>query len=154
MKYQKQNIVVDQVDKKLHAFSILKDTTRPADGWVHAIRSGMRMSLRQLGERLSVTPQSVKELETREQQGSITLDALDKAGKALNMKLVYGFIPEAGSINEMIARRARQVATQVVMRTSIAMKLEGQENSAERIARAIDELTEELIREMPRYLWD
>jgi len=154
MVYQKQNIVIEQVDKKLHAFNILKDTQRPTDGWVHAIRSGMKMSLRQLGQRLDVTPQSVKELETREKQGTVTLEALDKAGKALNMRLVYGFIPEEGSINEMIAHQARRVATRVVKRTSMSMNLEGQENSPERIERAIDELTEELKREMPRYLWD
>ena len=154
MKDRKQTILIEQVDKKLHAFNLLKDAQRPPEGWVHAIRSGMKMSLRQLGQRLDVTPQSIKELETREKYGTVTLEALDKAGKALNMRLVYGFIPEEGSIHEMIANRARQVATQVVKRTSISMKLEGQENSAERIERAIDELTEELKREMPRYLWD
>ena len=154
MNYQKQNIIIEQVDKKLLAFDMLRDVKRPSDGWVHAIRSGMKMSLRQLGERLSVTPQSIKELETREKYGTATIDALDKAGKAMNMRLVYGFIPEEGSISEMIEQQARKVATQVVKRTSISMKLEGQENSAERIQRAIDELTEELKREMPRYLWD
>ena len=154
MLQQKQNLITEQVDKKLLAFDKVKDTTRPPEGWVHAIRSGMKMSLRQLGKRLDVTPQSIKELETREKRGTVTLDALDKAGKALNMRLVYGFIPVEGSIHEMIAHRAREVATQVVKRTSMTMKLEDQENSAERIERAIDELTEELKREMPRYLWD
>ena len=154
MKVKYNDLVIEQVDKKLHAFSVLKDVQRPPDGWVHAVRSGMKMSLRQLGNRLSVSPQSVKELEIREKSGNVTLDALDKAGKAMNMRLVYGFIPEDGSINEMITHRARAVATQVVKRTHMTMKLEGQENSEERIARAIDELTEELKREMPRYLWD
>ena len=154
MIFRKQTLVIEQVDNKLHAFNMLKDAKRPAEGWVHAIRSGMKMSLRQLGQRLDVTPQSIKDLETREKYGTVTLDALDKAGKALNMRLVYGFIPEGGSINEMIAHQARQVATQVVKRTSMTMNLEGQENSPERIERAINELTEELKREMPRYLWD
>jgi predicted DNA-binding mobile mystery protein A len=154
MKSQKQNLILEQVDRKLLAFNTLTDVMRPADGWLHAIRSGIKMSLRQLGEKLNVTPQSIKELETREKHGSVTIDALEKAGKALNMRLVYGFIPEDGSLNEMIEHQARRVATQIVKRTSAYMKLEGQENSEERIEKAIEELTEELKREMPRYLWD
>ncbi len=154
MNRRKHNLVIEQVDKKLHAFDMLREVQRPSDGWVHAIRSGMKMSLRQLGDRLHITAQSVKELEAREKQGTVSLDALEKAARAMNMRLVYGFVPEGGSIQEMIAQRAREVATQIVSRTSASMKLEGQENSADRIARAIDELAEELTREMPRYLWD
>ena len=149
-----RNLLTDQVNGKLLAFGKINGVTPPAEGWVHAIRSGMKMSLRQLGERLSVTPQSVKELETREKAGTVTLEALEKAGKALNMKLVYGFIPEDGSLNAMIEKRAREVATKIVMRSSMTMKLEDQEIAAEKIERAIDDLTEELKREMPRYLWD
>jgi predicted DNA-binding mobile mystery protein A len=154
MKSQKQNIMIEQVDKKLLAFNALTDVMRPAEGWLHTIRYGIKMSLRQLGEKLNVSPQSVKELETREKYGSVTLDALEKAGKALNMRLVYGFIPEEGSLNEMVERQARRVATNIVKRTSMSMTLEEQENSPGRIEKAIDELTEELKREMPRYLWD
>ena len=149
-----KNTATAQVNSKLQAFSKVNGVTPPAEGWIHAIRSGMKMSLRQLGERLSVTPQSIKELETREKAGTVTLEALKKAGKALNMKLVYGFIPEDGSLNEMIAKRARDLATKIVMRTSMTMKLEDQEIAAEKTERAIDNLTEELKREMPRYLWD
>jgi len=154
MLLRNRNLITDQVDNKLLAFGIVNGVIPPAEGWVHAIRSGIKMSLRQLGERLSVTPQSVKELETREKAGTVTLEALEKAGKALNMKLVYGFIPVEGSLNEMIAKRAREVATKIVMRTSMTMKLEDQEIASEKIESAIDELTEELQREMPRYLWD
>ena len=149
----KQNFTIEQVNKKLLAFDNLRNTPRPTEGWVHAIRNGMKMSMRQLGKRLDVTPQSVKELETREKVGTVTLDALEKAGKALNMKLVYGFVPE-GSIDEMIADQARRVATMIVMRTSKSQNPEGTETSTERIEREIEELTEELKRTMPRYLWD
>lgn len=39
-------------------------------------------------------------------------------------------------------------------RTSNNMKLEGQENTKERIQMAIKEHTEELIKEIPKSLWD
>ena len=40
------------------------------------------------------------------------------------------------------------------MRTSQSMKLEEQENSKERQQQAIKERTEDLKREIPKYLWD
>jgi hypothetical protein len=51
-------------------------------------------------------------------------------------------------------RKAKQIATQIVMRTSGTMKLEDQENSEERIEKAIEERTAEIIDEMPKILWD
>jgi predicted DNA-binding mobile mystery protein A len=154
MKSQKHNLLIEQLDKKIIAYYVLKEVQRPTEGWLHAIRSGIKMSLRQLGQRLNVSPQSIKELEMREKSGTATLEALDRAAKALNMRLVYCFLPEDGSIKEMIDNKARSVAAAVVRRTSASMKLEGQENSEERLEKAIDELTQELKREMPRYLWD
>ena len=151
---QKPKTITGQTDKKLQEFAALKNTARPPKGWVNAIRSGMKMSLRQLGERLDVTPQSIKELETREKNGTVTIDALEKAGKALNMKLVYGFIPQEGSINEMIENQAHKVATRLINLTAAKLKPAVGETAEERKERAIEELTEELIRTMPRYLWD
>jgi transcriptional regulator with XRE-family HTH domain len=41
------------------------------------------MSLRQLGERLQISQQSVKEIEEREVSGSITLKSLRETAEAL-----------------------------------------------------------------------
>jgi len=46
------------------------------------------------------------------------------------------------------------LASKIVHRTSQSMKLEDQENSAKRITKAIQERKEEIIREMPKSLWD
>lgn len=59
------------------------------------------MSFRQFGERLGLTPPSAESIEKREREGSITLKSLEEAGKALNMKLVYGFVPMDGSIKRL-----------------------------------------------------
>jgi len=66
----------------------------------------------------------------------------------------YVFIPQSGSLKAYIEKTAARVATEIVMRTSQTMKLENQENSKERIEQAIREKTEELVREMPSYIWD
>jgi hypothetical protein len=46
------------------------------------------------------------------------------------------------------------MAEKIVKRTSVTMQLEDQGNSPKRIKKAIDELTEELKREIPKSLWD
>lgn len=154
MDITKQRLLIEQADRKLAAFRPLGDTPVPQKGWIHTIRAALRMSLRQLGIRLGISPQSVKELEEREANGSLTLKGLREAGAALDMKLVYGFIPKEKSIEDMIEKRARELATEIVMRTSNTMLLEDQENSEERLEKAIKNRTEEIRILMPNYLWD
>ncbi|HXD94244.1 MAG TPA: helix-turn-helix domain-containing protein, partial [Bacteroidia bacterium] len=114
----------------------------------------LKMSLKQLGKRMKITMQSVSEIEKREATGTITLKTLNEAANALNMRLVYGFIPKENSLEEMIEKRAREIATEIVLRTSNTMKLEDQENSEDRINNSVKNKTEELIDTMPKYLWD
>lgn len=90
----------------------------------------------------------------REATGSITLKTLRDAANALDMQLVYGFVPREGTLAKTVAQQARTHAEDIVRRTSVSMGLEDQENTLERLERAIEERTEDLIREMPRHLWD
>ena len=154
MKSKNSKLIIRQLDKRLQALQPLWDMERPKEGWVSLIRKTLNMSLRQLGERLSVSPQGMTKIEKNEAEGSITLNSLREAGEALNMKLVYGFVPKDGSLEKMIEKRATELAHKIVMRTSTTMKLEDQENSDQRIKEAIADMTEELKREMPKSLWD
>lgn len=154
MDKSKQQLIIEQTDKKLDQFRHLDSIIVPQRGWIHTIRIALRMSLRQLGNRLKISPQSVKEIEERESSGSITIKGLKEVGAALNMKLVYGFIPKDQSIEDMIEKRANEVAQDIVLRTSNTMKLEDQENSSVRIQKAITNRAEEIKRKMPKYLWD
>ena len=70
------------------------------------------------------------------------------------MKLVYALVPKDGSLEALIDRKARELATYIVERTSQTMKLEDQENSYERIQEAIEERTQVIKYEMPKQLWD
>jgi len=79
---------------------------------------------------------------------------LKNVAEALDMQLVYGFVPKDGSLEALIERKVRELATQIVMRTSNTMKLEDQENSKERLGKAIEERAAALKNEMPRSLWD
>ncbi len=148
-----QKILIKQLDKKMEEMKPIKAFT-PDSGWIHAIRTALKMSLRQLGNRLSITPQSMKEIEQREKEGSITLKNLRDAGNALDMQLVYGFITKDNSLEKMIEEKAYAIAKDIVLRTSHNMLLEDQENTKERIEKAIEERAEEIKNEMPGYLWD
>lgn len=154
MKDNKQLLLLQQTDKKTQAFKELKSITIPTKGWINTFRTAIKMSLRQLGNRLHIAPQSVKEIEEREANGTITLKSLRDVANALDMQLVYGFVSKHDSLEQMIEKRAKELAKEIVMRTHNTMTLEAQENSAERIEQAIAQKTAEIKYEMPKYLWD
>ena len=150
----RKNLQLQQLNSKMQAFAGLEKMAPPPTGWIRALRTALGMSLQQLSKRLSITKQSMQEIEAREKDGSITIRSLREAAKALDMQLVYGFVPMDGSLDQLIHRKARELAEEIVRRTSNNMKLEEQENSKERIAKAIDERTAALKNEMPKSLWD
>ncbi len=150
----KQFLIINQIDRRLQDFGSVKNIIVPDRGWIYSIRIALKMSLRQLGNRLNITAQSVKEIEEREANGSLTINSLREAGEALDMQLIYGFIPKKGGIEKMIEDRAFHIANEIVLRTSQSMMLENQENKEERLKEAISEKANEIINTMPNYLWD
>jgi hypothetical protein len=70
------------------------------------------------------------------------------------MQFVYGFVPNATSLDALIEQRATELATQIVMRTAQSMSLEDQANTEERLQNAIKERASNIINEMPKLLWD
>ena len=154
MKDKKRMLLIEQLDSKIQCFNQVGTVAAPANGWIKSIRTAIKMSLQQLGNRMNVSLQSIGEMENREANGTITLNSLKEMANALDMRLVYGFIPKDGSIEKMIEKKAREIAIEIVGRTHITMTLEDQQNSNQRIKKAIEQKTEEIKYEMPRYLWD
>lgn len=154
MENAKRQLLLDQTARKLAQFKGLDILIIPPKGWIHTIRTTLNMSLRQLGSRLNITAQSVKEIEDREAGGTITLNSLSDTARALDMKLVYGFVPKHETLEAMVEKRAFEIAQQIVLRTNTTMALEDQQNSEERIRKAIAQKTIEIMSEMPKYLWD
>jgi predicted DNA-binding mobile mystery protein A len=151
---KKRKLIQTQIDNKLVQFNNLEKVVVPPNGWIYSIRQGINMSLRQLGKRLSITPQSVKEIEEREKTGAISLRVLKQVASALDMHFVYGFIPKDKTLSMMVERRALELAKQIVERTSIQMNLENQGIDDIRLEQAVKEKAEELSKEMPSMLWD
>lgn len=135
-------------------FASLKKIAMPPTGWIKAIRTAIGMSMQQLGNKLNVSKQGIMDIEKRERDGSITIKSLREIARVMDMQLVYGFVPNDGSLDALIEKRATELATQIVMRTANTMKLEDQANSKKRIEAAIRERAAAIKNEMPKILWD
>ncbi|MBZ0184448.1 MAG: mobile mystery protein A [Melioribacteraceae bacterium] len=154
MKDLRKALALEQLDKKMEKFEVLAEIPIPLNGWINLIRTTLNMSLRQLGKRLNITSQSVKEIEMREAEKKITLEKLNEVAEALNLNLVYGFIPKDKSLEKMIENKSLALAKQIVLKTSHSMALEDQQNEPSRIEKAIKERALQIQNEMPKYLWD
>lgn len=149
-----RKLQIAQLEQKLNGFNTARKVLVPPTGWLKAVRVSLGMSLQQLANKLSITKQSVREIELREQEESITLKSLRETANALDMVLVYGLVPKDGSMEKLIDRKARELAAQIVARTSNTMRLEDQENTKERLKKAVDERTVAIKNELPKMLWD
>ncbi len=154
MDNMRRKLLIDQLDRKYRKLDFLNDFETPPQGWINSIRIGLNMSLVQLAKKMKKTSASVKEIELREEDKGITLKKLMEVAEALDCRFTYVLIPKDGSLQRKIEKRAYEVAKEIVMRTSHTMKLEDQENSEERIQKAIKERAEKIKNEIPKYLWD
>lgn len=95
---------IDKLDSTFVKYGVLKTISTPKKGWIREIREAYNISLKSFGKRFekSISPQAVSDLEKNELNGNITLNTLRKAGKAMNLKLVYGFVPEGESLRQDI----------------------------------------------------
>jgi len=97
MRNQKK-ILIEQLDLKLKPFHEIKKIEVPERGWVFTFRTALNMTLQQLGHKLKISTQGVKDIEKRELSGSISIKSLTEVGKALDMQFVYGFVPKHNSL--------------------------------------------------------
>ncbi|PKL79786.1 MAG: XRE family transcriptional regulator [Ignavibacteriae bacterium HGW-Ignavibacteriae-4] len=149
-----RKILIDQLDQKLKHFQMASTVIVPSGGWIKTIRTTLNMTLEQLGKKLNITKQGVKSIEDSEVKGTITINSLKEAGDALGMKFVYGFVPNDGSIQELIDIKTVELARKIVLRTDQSMKLEDQGIGQEKINESIKNLADEIKREMRKSLWD
>ncbi len=150
----KHKLVIEQLDSKLKPFMTVKNIQVPERGWIHTVRTTLNMTLQQLGHKLNMTSQGVKDTEERETSGSVSIKTLRETANAMDMQLIYALVPKQNSIKELVNSKAHELAKKIVLRTGHNMKLEDQGISDNKIKAAIEELAEEIKREMRRSLWD
>ena len=150
----KKKLLIEQLDQKLTNFKDAGMVLVPQKGWVHTIRTTLNMTRDQLGTKLDLTKGAIQKIEEREATGQITINKLKDVGNALNMKFIYGFIPKDGTIESLINLKAEKLARKIVLRTNQNMKLEDQGISEDKIEHSINDLANEIKREMRKSLWD
>ena len=150
----KKKLLIEQLDQKLAPFQKTDLVLVPDKGWIHTIRTALNMTMAQLGAKLKITRQGVKNIEERELKGSISINALKEVGDALELKFVYGFVPKNGTFENLISLKAEKLARKIVLRTHQNMKLEDQGIGDEKINKTIKELASEIKREMRKSLWE
>ena len=150
----KRQLLIEQLDEKLVKFQDSATVLVPTKGWINTIRTTLNMTRDQLGTKLEITKGAIQKIEEREASGQITINKLKNVGQALNMKFVYGFVPNDGSIENLISLKSEKLARKIVLRTNQNMKLEGQGIGDEKINKNIKDLAIEIKREIRKSIWD
>ena len=143
MQYQK---TVDAVRKQ----PMIK---HPKAGWIRTVRQALGMSLAQLGSRLGRTRVAVSKNEKAEVTGQMTLKTLTMIADALECDLAYQLVPRK-PVQDIIKTQAYKKATKIVQTASMHMSLEDQALSKADNEAKITRIADELIRDLPKDLWD
>ena len=149
----KKKLIREQLDASLQRLSPLLDVTAPPKGWIRAIRDALGMTARQLANRLGVAQQAVARIEKEELAGSVTIKTMRRIAECLDCVFVYGFVPRT-SLEETVARQAKNIAAQRLAQASQTMSLENQALSRKENDQALSDLVDELIRTLPSSLWN
>lgn len=148
-----KTLQISQMSAKIKAYNKASKNT-VSGTWIRAARKSLGMSLAQLGSRMNMTAQGVREMEKREESGSISVNNLRQAAQALGLKLTYGFISENNDLENILYTQAKRKAQAIVNQAHRNMSLENQANSRSRLRLAIKERAQEIANSKPRYLWD
>jgi len=101
--------------------------SRPAAGWLRAIREALGMSTTELARRLNMSPQGVSDLERSEAEEGIRLTSLRKVADALDCDLEYVLVPRhPGGLQGQVTEQALRVARAELAPVRHTMALEAQ----------------------------
>ena len=130
------------------------DLKIPREGWLTTMRKALRMPAPQLARRAEVTKAAIYQAERKEREGGITVRQMRKLANALGGQLVYAIVLDDGDVNACLRNQARAKAEKIVHRTSSHMALEKQSLSDRQITWEIEQMTDQLVRDMPPDFWD
>ncbi|MBL0226799.1 MAG: mobile mystery protein A [Geobacteraceae bacterium] len=146
-------IARQQLDTTLCGYAAVKQAPPPVKGWIRAIREALGMSGKQLAGRLNVSQPRIPRLEQDEVSGVVSLKTMRQAAEAMDCVFVYAVVPRT-TLEETVRTQASKVAEIRMQRVSHTMLLEAQNLSAEEQRASFDAAVEELVREMPKDLWE
>ena len=139
--------IVDRVARTLQSIE------KPPEGWLSVTRKALGMSGVQVAVRMGVSRNAVYQAERNERAGAITINQMQKLADALGGRFVYAIVPN-GTVDEMIRVQALKKAEAHVRRASAHMVLEKQSLSEAQTKQRVEEMAENLVRDMPSDFWD
>ena len=131
----------------------LESVQKPSEGWLSVLRKALGMSGAEVAARMSVSRNAVYQAERNEREGAITINQMQKLAEAMGGRFVYAIIPE-GSVEDVIRAQARRKAEARIRRASAHMALEKQSLPSAQTRQRIEELADELVRDMPPDFWE
>ncbi|MEK6547463.1 MAG: helix-turn-helix domain-containing protein [Bacteroidota bacterium] len=149
-----KNLSYHQLDDQIHAFVNGQRQDRIPTGWIHATRTAIGMTLKQLASRLGLSVPAVKKFEQREQAEAISLASLRKLAQAMDMDLVYYFKPKSSSVEAMMDARVEMKAKELMNLSHQAMLLENQPTDKKNQVRELNRLIAEIRRQKLSSLWE
>lgn len=145
---------LEHLQKKVDHFKEAEHFKVPPIGWIRSMRTAFGLSMKQLARKMRIQVNDVSNIEEWEAKGEVRIKDLKRAGAAMDMKFVYGFVPKDGSIDELIERKAKRLATEMVLSTYERIPLSDIDNYREIIRKEIEQKTKEIILELPNILWE
>jgi predicted DNA-binding mobile mystery protein A len=115
-----------QLKRALAVYEPARQSSRPRDGWLSAIREARGFTLRDVSLSLGVTPQAVLKLQRSEANETISLKRLREFAEAMECDLVYALVPKNGRLTDIVEERHRQNAAERVLAVEHTMALEDQ----------------------------
>lgn len=101
-----------EIDRQLHEIGNFGAIKTPRSGWVKTLRLAMGMSSLALGERVSMSPQGVRQLERAEADGTIALRTLARLAEGLDCEVRYVLIPRTRLVDQLL-RRAQEKSVDI-----------------------------------------
>jgi predicted DNA-binding mobile mystery protein A len=141
------------LDRRLAPLREADDLVRPPRGWIKAIREAIGMTTGQLAERTGVSQSRIPRIEQGEVNGSVTLKTLRAIAEGMDCRLVYALVPKE-PLEDMLFKRAGQIADRQLARTHQTMRLENQALQGDDLKNERQRLIGELLRGDARRLWD
>lgn len=153
MRPQERTSARRQLDKRLNSLRNKDSFARPPRGWIKAIREALGMTTAQLGQRIGVSQPRAVAIEQAEKTGTITLDSLERAARALDCELVYALVPRK-PLEELAEERALTLAKRRLASTHHSMALEDQGVAAADEQAQLKTLARQLLEKPGSALWD
>ena len=153
MRAQERAMARKQLDKRLNLLQNADSLARPPRGWIKAIREALGMTTAQLAKRLNVSQPRVSAIEKAEVSGSIKLESLERAARALDCRLVYALVPRK-PLESLVEDRAREFAKKRLWATSHNMALENQRVGEADEREHLERLVQKLLTQPGSALWE